>query len=182
MSERFGVPVAIENNLRSIALAELWNGGGRGLRSFVCLGVRSGIGLGIVVDGQLLRGAKTGRRNRPLGFPRRGFRLCGRRPGKRPKTSPLSVPSLTTLGIADCRRTQSPLQPAPAAARGPGSAGGSRHAWVVHQLATLLDPERLVVAGPLVEAEVYLTALTAAASGFGGAALAEKLTPSTLGP
>ena len=56
------------------------------------------------------------------------------------------------------------------------------HAWVVQQLATLLDPERLVVAGPLVEAEVYMAALVRAATELGGPALAEKLSPSTLGP
>ena len=55
----FSVPVSVENNLRSIALAELWSGQGRGLRNFVCLGVRSGIGSGIIVDGQLLRGANN---------------------------------------------------------------------------------------------------------------------------
>ena len=182
MSERFGVPVAIENNLRSIALAELWNGGGRGLRSFVCLGVRSGIGLGIVVDGQLLRGA-----NNLAGeighwvFPDAAF-------GSSPSAGQtiedvaslsallkiLELPTAAELLSALKRRQRQAVAAVQRAAR--------VHAWVIHQLATLLDPERLVVAGPLVEAEVYLTALTAAASGFGGAALAEKLTPSTLGP
>ena len=39
-----------------MAMAELWFGAGRGLRNFVCLGVRTGIGAGIVADGRLLRG------------------------------------------------------------------------------------------------------------------------------
>ena len=36
---------------------EFWSGEGLGLRDLVCLGIRSGIGSGIIVDGKLLRGA-----------------------------------------------------------------------------------------------------------------------------
>ena len=54
---RFNVPVYLENNVRSMALAELWFGQGRGVSDWLCLGIRSGIGAGIVAGGQLLRGA-----------------------------------------------------------------------------------------------------------------------------
>jgi glucokinase len=57
LAKRFGVPVHIENNVRSMALAELWFGLGRGFKDWFCLGIRSGIGAGIVAGGQLLRGA-----------------------------------------------------------------------------------------------------------------------------
>jgi predicted NBD/HSP70 family sugar kinase len=57
LRERFQVPVTIENNLRAIALAERWFGGGRDLDDFVVLGPRSGFGVAIVVGGQLMRGA-----------------------------------------------------------------------------------------------------------------------------
>jgi glucokinase len=40
-----------------MAMAELWFGQGRGLRNFICLGVRSGLGAGIIIDGQVYRGA-----------------------------------------------------------------------------------------------------------------------------
>lgn len=56
---RFKVPVFLENNIRSMALAELWFGQGRGVRHFICLGMRSGIGAGIVVDGQIYHGGKN---------------------------------------------------------------------------------------------------------------------------
>lgn len=58
LGKRFGVPVFLENNIRSMALAELWFGAGRGLRNFVCIGIRSGIAAGVVVNGQLLQGAQ----------------------------------------------------------------------------------------------------------------------------
>ncbi len=57
LKERFGVPVFVENTIRTMALAELWFGQGRGLRNFVCLGMRSGLGAGIIIDGQVYRGA-----------------------------------------------------------------------------------------------------------------------------
>jgi len=51
------VPVFVENTIRTMALAELWFGQGRGLRNFICLGARSGLGAGIIIDGQVYRGA-----------------------------------------------------------------------------------------------------------------------------
>src|SRR6202012_536216 len=57
LAEKFGVPVYLENTIRSMALAEMWFGQGRGEDNFVCIGIRSGIGAGIVAGGQLQRGA-----------------------------------------------------------------------------------------------------------------------------
>jgi N-acetylglucosamine repressor len=57
LAKRFGVPVYLENNARSMALAELWFGQGRGLKDWLCIGIRSGIGAGIVASGHLQRGA-----------------------------------------------------------------------------------------------------------------------------
>jgi predicted NBD/HSP70 family sugar kinase len=54
--ERLRVPVFLENNIRSMALAEMWFGAARGISDFICLGVRSGIGAGIVSGGSLQHG------------------------------------------------------------------------------------------------------------------------------
>jgi len=56
LAKKFGVPVYLENCVRSMALAEMWFGQGRGERDFICLGIRTGIGAGIVAGGQLQRG------------------------------------------------------------------------------------------------------------------------------
>jgi N-acetylglucosamine repressor len=56
LSEKFGVPVYLENCVRSMALAEMWFGQGRGEQNFLCIGIRTGIGAGIVAGGQLQRG------------------------------------------------------------------------------------------------------------------------------
>lgn len=55
--QRFRVPATLENNLRVIALAERWFGQGSDLNDYVVLGPRSGFGMSIMHDGELLRGA-----------------------------------------------------------------------------------------------------------------------------
>ncbi|MER6352461.1 ROK family transcriptional regulator [Streptomyces sp. NPDC001634] len=52
-----GVPVHLENNVNCAALAELHEGAARGRHTFGYLRIGVGIGLGIVIGGQVLRGA-----------------------------------------------------------------------------------------------------------------------------
>jgi glucokinase len=56
LGENFGVPIFLENNVRSMALAERWFGLARECENFICLGIRSGIGAGVIIGGQLYRG------------------------------------------------------------------------------------------------------------------------------
>jgi predicted NBD/HSP70 family sugar kinase len=56
LAKRFGVPVYLENTIRSMALAEQWFGQGRGLTDWLCIGIRSGLGVGMVANGRLLHG------------------------------------------------------------------------------------------------------------------------------
>lgn len=57
LTRRVGVPASLENNMRVIALAERWFGQGGGLDDYMVLGPRSGMALGIVQRGELVRGA-----------------------------------------------------------------------------------------------------------------------------
>jgi predicted NBD/HSP70 family sugar kinase len=57
VGRKFDVPVTVENNLRAIAHAERWFGGGRTLEDYVILGPRSGFGVALVQGGRVLRGA-----------------------------------------------------------------------------------------------------------------------------
>jgi predicted NBD/HSP70 family sugar kinase len=54
---RVGAPVTVINNMRAIALAERWHGGGMELQDFVVVGARRGFGVAIVHGGSLLTGA-----------------------------------------------------------------------------------------------------------------------------
>ena len=72
LQTRFKAPVTLENNLRAVALAERWFGGGRSLENYVILGPRTGFGAAMVHRGQLVRGAhfasgEIGRWPWPLG-------------------------------------------------------------------------------------------------------------------
>jgi N-acetylglucosamine repressor len=53
----FDCPVFVEENIRSLTLAELLRGAGKGHRHFLCLAARSGLGMGIVIDGQIYTGS-----------------------------------------------------------------------------------------------------------------------------
>ncbi|MDO8209886.1 ROK family transcriptional regulator [Conexibacter sp. CPCC 206217] len=57
VSAQLGIPVKVENDANLGALAELTWGAGRGTRDFVYIKVSSGIGGGLVLNGQLYTGA-----------------------------------------------------------------------------------------------------------------------------
>ena len=57
LRERFGVPAAIENDANAAAVAEHRYGAGRGSQHMVMLTLGTGIGGGLVLDGQLYRGS-----------------------------------------------------------------------------------------------------------------------------
>jgi len=59
LTKKFKVDVFLENNIRSMALAELWFGQGRSLDDFICLGIRTGIGAGVVVGRRVLHGKRN---------------------------------------------------------------------------------------------------------------------------
>jgi glucokinase len=69
----FDCPIYMEENIRALTLAELLRGGGRGHRHFLCLAARSGVGLGIVIDGRVYsgHGALAGKLGW-MAFPRAG--------------------------------------------------------------------------------------------------------------
>lgn len=56
LEKHFEVPILLENNLRVIALAERWFGGGKELDDYVILGPRRGFGIAVVKHGRLLDG------------------------------------------------------------------------------------------------------------------------------
>lgn len=58
LARRFGVRAAMENDADAVALGELNWGAGHGRRNLICVTVGTGIGGGIVIDGQLYRGLR----------------------------------------------------------------------------------------------------------------------------
>ena len=56
LRERFGVPVGVENDGNAIALAEWRLGAARGTTDAIALGLGTGVGGGVILDGRLYRG------------------------------------------------------------------------------------------------------------------------------
>ena len=56
LENTFGVPSAIENDVKLAAIGEKWMGTARGIRDFVFLAIGTGIAAGIFVNGELVHG------------------------------------------------------------------------------------------------------------------------------
>jgi predicted NBD/HSP70 family sugar kinase len=56
VADRMRVPVVIENDVNTLAVAEQWFGPGSGYGSFAVVTVGAGVGCGLVLDGQLWQG------------------------------------------------------------------------------------------------------------------------------
>jgi predicted NBD/HSP70 family sugar kinase len=139
IAEHTKLPCVMENNIRAMTLAEWTLGAARGLHSFVCMAVRSGVGAGVVLNGRLLTGShgfcgETGY----MVLPTRG-------PSSRWKNLQQTV-SETALGI-DIESAGFDVPPA--VAKSTGELIGSQLA----SIAALLDPEALVLGGSVLNTE-----------------------------
>lgn len=56
IQERFDIPVWVENDANTVTLAHQWFGHGRGIDNFLVVTIEDGVGMGIVVNGQLYSG------------------------------------------------------------------------------------------------------------------------------
>ena len=55
--DRFDLPVFVENNVNLAAVGEKWFGLARGVSTMVFIAIGAGIGMGIIIDDELVRGA-----------------------------------------------------------------------------------------------------------------------------
>lgn len=58
LTGRLSVPLVIDNDVNLAARGEQWCGHGAGLRNFVFIALGTGVGMGIIAEGHLLRGAR----------------------------------------------------------------------------------------------------------------------------
>lgn len=57
LEKSFNLPVFLDNDANSAAFGEKWRGAGRRVNSLVCLTMGTGIGGGIILDGEIWRGS-----------------------------------------------------------------------------------------------------------------------------
>jgi len=60
LTERLGLPICVDNNVRAMALGEALFGAGQDVRALAFVYARIGVGAGLVLDGQLYHGSAAG--------------------------------------------------------------------------------------------------------------------------
>ena len=60
LEAKLGLPVSADNDANCMAYAEWKLGAGKGLRHLVCVALGTGVGGGVIVNGQMVRGARFG--------------------------------------------------------------------------------------------------------------------------
>lgn len=78
VSEKFGIPVAITNDANAAAIGEMTYGAARGMKNFIMITLGTGVGSGIVINGQLVYGHDgfAGELGHSI-IKRNNGRLCG---------------------------------------------------------------------------------------------------------
>lgn len=56
LEDRYKIPAVLENDVNCAALGEKWLGAGKNSKNFVCLTIGTGIGGGIILNGDIFRG------------------------------------------------------------------------------------------------------------------------------
>src|SRR6185436_2435656 len=179
-------------NIRSMALAQLWFGQGRGLQNFVSLGIRTGIAAGIVAGGHLLHG--DGNLAGEIGgwlCPVAPITRCPGQNGDsawncqqlRPLEQIASVPAIiraiqteldsgrpTRLEKKSALTFEDIAEAAQAGDEGIGKIladVAQTLGWVLCQINSLCNPQKIIIAGPLVTlGETFLVSLRQAVTTF----------------
>ncbi len=56
LEKKYDLPTILENDVNCAAIGELWTGAAKGEKNFICLTLGTGIGGGLVLNGELFRG------------------------------------------------------------------------------------------------------------------------------
>jgi predicted NBD/HSP70 family sugar kinase len=183
--------VTVENDANLVAIAERASPSGRGVDSFITLLADEGIGAGIMVDGRLIRGRRGG-----AGEMRfldhvtgvgssNGLALCARqwgaeaiRSGALPRHSALDALAPETLTESDIHHA---AELGDIAASAILDRLAARLARVCIVLGDLLDVDRIVVGGSVVESMPQVIVRARTLLGASADPTAPELTASTLG-
>jgi glucokinase len=155
LTERLQAPVRLERDANAGALGERWRGTAHELSTFAFLALGTGVGAGVVIDGQLYRGVhfaagelgdlvvdRSG-----LGPKRGGQGDLARRIGGNTLRRQAQQATGDAMSAAAIEQAETDPKLAPLAA-----ATADRLAQAVTAIATLLDPEAIIVGGGTAEA------------------------------
>ena len=149
LQERLGLPVIVENDVHTLAVAERIFGRGAEVSDFITITLGEGVGLGIVIGGELHTGAHGGAAEigHVIVDPSGPQCRCGKRGCLEAIASePALVRAGIEAGVIAQGDTIADLRSAPAAA--PIFAEAGRHIGrTVATVVTLLAPEMILLAG-----------------------------------
>ncbi len=77
LSDKFGIPVNLTNDANAAAIGEMTYGAARGMKDFIMITLGTGVGSGIVINGQLVYGHDGYAGELGHVIARKGGRLCG---------------------------------------------------------------------------------------------------------
>ncbi|MEV7413764.1 ROK family transcriptional regulator [Streptomyces sp. NPDC089919] len=189
LSDRLGVPVYVDNDANLGALGELVWGSGRGVKDLAYIKVASGVGAGLVINGQIYRGpggtageighitldesgpvCRCGNRGCLETFAAARYVLPLLQPSHGPDLTMDRVVQLGQEGDPGCRRVIADV--------------GRHIGSGVANLCNLLNPSRVVLGGSLAEAgELVLAPIRDSVSRYAIPSAARQLTvlPGALG-
>jgi predicted NBD/HSP70 family sugar kinase len=164
LARAFDLPVFLDNDVNTLTVAAQLYGAGTGASTFVVVTVGRGIGMGLVVNGDLYRGrhGAAGELGHVLAVPDGPACWCGRRGCLE---AIAAEPALVRDVLAATGRLRAPGDLANLAGREPGVAAilanaGRLVGRAVGDAVMVLDPERVIVSGEGVRlGAVYLDAI-----------------------
>jgi predicted NBD/HSP70 family sugar kinase len=79
--KRFKIETYVDNDSNTLALSQLWAGKGKGVNNFVVVTIEDGLGMGVVIDGELYRGSTgfAGELGHFIAVPGGELCRCGKR-------------------------------------------------------------------------------------------------------
>jgi glucokinase len=175
LMDLLGMRVAVDNDAKALALGEGWCGAAVGYRNYMAMVVSTGVGGGLVIDGQLLNGdaGNAGHIGHIIVDPEGTRCACGNR----------GCLEAMTSGPAITRQLGHPVEDAPVEVR---RRTGQLVGRAVASVVNLLDISLTVVAGSVALGfgEVFFDAAQAELSGHCGLEFTHeaKIIPAGLGP
>ncbi len=147
VAERTGLPTAISNDVQALTLAHHWFGAGVGCRSLAVIGFGAGIGAGLVIGDELVRGS-AGRPGKVghLFVSDDGPGCDAGHPGC--VSAFVTIPSvLRNAGVADLDALRSAFEAGEPSAIEAVTAAGRALGVVVATLRNVADVEKVVITG-----------------------------------
>jgi glucokinase len=172
LHEIYGLPVQIENDANAVALGEHRYGAGRGVANLVYLTISTGIGGGLILDGQLRRGEHglAGEIGHMVVRPNGPDCTCGNRGCLEALASGLAIADRARLALAHCAGSamlrlagDNPQAITAEIVFRAAMAGDPAAAWLIEQvaedlglalamLASIVDPGRIILGGGVAKA------------------------------